>query len=412
MRIYIIFFLLLFCNISFALTVEEAVEKTLKNFPDIAIASRDIDLQQKDVDIAKGDFLPKLVLSSSYSYINPDDSPHSSSFYNELRLSYNLFSGFYNSNKLDIAKYNLKTKELSLNATTNLIVKNVKSAYFDALLYSRIYKFYNELYENSVKSYEFTKSKFDAGRALSIDVLKSLTEVKKYEAKKIEQKNNLINSLAILGYYTEEKYDINTELSSDFESIEFKSYEEYVAKFEENNPDVKIYDIKVYTANKQISQSRSAFMPILDLYGAISRNEKKSGKIETDTNSSSAGISLSWNLFNGFKDKNDYEKQKINYYNILDQKRKYIKDVKKEILVIYNRLKSAEESLRYQKDLVKVAEENFRLTSEAYELGRATLMELIKAKDELTSAKIDLMNLLNTIMQNYLSLEYYIGGKL
>lgn len=412
MKRYIFLALLFVGKLSFALTVDEAVEKALKNFPDIAISQRDVKIQQYDLESAKGDFLPKLVFSSSLSYTDPDDASETRSFYNELRLNYNLFSGFSHSNKLDISRYTLKTKELATLSTTNLIVKNVKSAYYDALMYKKIYQFYDELYKNALKTYEFTKSKFEAGRALSLDVLKSLTEVKKYETKKTELKNNLINALTVLGYYTEETYNLDLELSSDFSAIDLKNYEHYLSKFEESNPDLIAFDYKIQSTNKQISQTKSSFMPSIDLYGSIARSDTKKGNLESDTNSSSVGISLNWNLFNGFKDKNEYEKQKLNYYNTIEQKRKFVKDAKKDILITYNKLLSAGETLTYQKELVKVTEENFKLTSEAYELGRATLIELLKAKDELISSKIDLINLQNSITQNYLTLEYYTGGKL
>jgi len=48
-------------------------------------------------------------------------------------------------------------------------------------------------------------------------------------------------------------------------------------------------------------------------------------------------------------------------------------------------------------------------TIEAYELGRATLIELLKAKDEYTTANIDYVNIKNSLIQNYISLQYYIG---
>lgn len=412
MKRYIFLIILFVSKISYPLTVDEAVEKALKNFPDIAISQREVQIQQYDLEIAKGDFLPRLFFSSSLSYTDPDDAPETRSFYNELRLSYNLFSGFSHSTKLDISKYTLRTKELENLSITNMIVKNVKSAYYDALMYKRIYLFYDELYKNSLKTYEFTKSKFEAGRALSLDVLKSLTEVKKYETKKTELKNNLLNSLAVLGYYTDEKYDLDLELFTDFSNLDLKGFEYYFSKFEEGNPDLIAYNFKIQSANKQISHSKSSFMPSIDLYGAISRNDTKRGSLESDTNSSSVGVSLNWNLFNGFKDRNDYEKQKLNYYNTIEQKRKFVKDTKKEMLLIYNKIISALEMLTYQKELLKVTEENFKLTSEAYELGRATLIELLKAKDEMISSKIELINLQNSITQNYLILEYYTGGKL
>lgn len=406
----IVLIFILFFKIAFALSVEEAVEKGLKNFPDITISNREVDMQKFDIDSARGDFMPKLIFSSSYSHINPDDSPNMRTFNNELRLTYNLFSGFYSMNKLDISRYNLKIKETTLDSTRNLVAKNIKSAYFDALMYKKIYMFYDDLYKSAVKTYEFTKTKFEAGRALSIDVLKSLTDVKKYESKKVEQKSNLLNSLTILSYYTDEVYDINTELSSDFYELDLKERDYYLSKFIEKNPELAGFESKIKSSDAQLKQTRSSFMPTIDLFGAISREDAKKGGMESDTNSSSFGVSLSWNLFNGFKDKNDYEKQKLNYYNTLDQKRKFVNDSKRDIAVYYNKLLSAKENLVYMKELVKVAEQNFSLTSEAYELGRANLIELLRAKDELTSAKIDLINLLNSITQSYLNLEYITGG--
>ncbi|MCX8084623.1 MAG: TolC family protein [Calditerrivibrio sp.] len=408
-RLILLFFLV--CGSSvFALTVDEAVEKALKHFPEISISKRNVDMQKLDVEIARGDFYPKLNFSSSYSISDQEGSPDSRSFNNEIKLGYNLFSGFSTVTQLDSTRLMLRSKELTLKSTNNLVIKNVKSAYYDALMNYKIFRYYDELYNTSLKTYEFTKAKYESGRSLRIDMLKSLTEVKKYETKKNDLKNQYLSSLTLLGYYTGEQYDEKTVLASDFPDINLLTLENYLQRLEQTNPELKNYQIRSDMALKQLEQSKATFYPSLDLFGTISHNYYKRGSVETNANTASLGISLTWNLFDGFKDKNSYKKQKLNYYNILDEKRKYLNEAKKDLVLAQNKVASSKEMVTYLIKLIEVAEENYRLTSEAYELGRATIMELLKAKDELVSAKIDLVNNLNAMTQMYLNIQYLTGA--
>lgn len=408
-KIFCMFFVFLFLN-GYSATLEEILNKSLRDYPDVAIKERELKSQQLEIKRATGDFMPKLTFSSSYSISDPDDSDKTKTFYNELKLSYNIFSGFSSSNSLKIAKYTLNLAENSSAMMAKNIKKNVSSAYFDALTSYKLIKLYEELLESSKKTYEHTKSKFDVGRALKIDLLKALTEVKKYESKLFEQRNIFKNYLIVLGQYTGEQYDENIILETDFydPTIEDDPVS-YFKKAESTNLDVKSYNEKIYISEKEIEKAKSTLLPGIDMYGSIYNNKVDKGGNSNDTTAASVGISLSWNIFNGNKDTLGIEKQKISYYNTIDEKRKFLLTLKKDIFTTYNNVKSAKENLIYLKNLLEVSSESYRITNEAYELGRANLIELIKAKDELILATIEYTNNRNKLIQNYISLQYLVG---
>ncbi|MCA1926906.1 MAG: TolC family protein [Calditerrivibrio sp.] len=408
-KIFFMLFVFLFFN-GYAATLEEFLDKSLKDYPDILIKERDIKTQQIEVKRVEGDFMPKLNFSSSYSISDPNDSDSTKTFYNELKLSYNIFSGFSSTNNLKIAKYTLNLAENSSNLMAKTIKKNVSSAYFDALTSYKLIKFYEELLKSSQKTYENIKSKFEVGRSLKIDVLKALTEVKKYESKLFEQKSIFKNYLIILGQYTGEQYDDNISLETDFYEPQIDNDPtSYFKKAESNNLELKSYNEKIALSEKEISKARSTLLPSIDIYGSIYNNNVDRGRSSTDTTVASAGILLSWNIFNGNKDTLGIEKQKISYYNTIDEKRRTVLTLKKDLFTTHNKIKTAKENLTYLKSLLEVSSENYKITNEAYELGKATLIEVIKAKDELILATIEYTNNSNTLIQNYISLQYLVG---
>jgi len=201
-RIYILLLLCIYSTAD-ALTLDDAINKALRAYPDILIKEREMQSRSLDVRISGGDFLPQLTFTSSYSAADSDKTRATDTFTNELRLNYNLFSGFYSYNSYNISKLSLKVAENTLTLTSKLIKKNVISAYYNALANYNLMKYYEEIYNSSLKTYEFTKSKYDVGRALYIDVLKSLTDLKKSETNLVEQRNMYINSLVALSQYTE-----------------------------------------------------------------------------------------------------------------------------------------------------------------------------------------------------------------
>jgi len=210
-----------------------------------------------DVRISGGDFLPQLTFTSSYSAADSDKTRATDTFTNELRLNYNLFSGFYSYNSYNISKLSLKVAENTLTLTSKLIKKNVISAYYNALANYNLMKYYEEIYNSSLKTYEFTKSKYDVGRALYIDVLKSLTDLKKSETNLVEQRNMYINSLVALSQYTDEDYDNNTVIETDFFTPEIKpSHLYYLDMAQKNNLDLRNAMEQIKISEREIKRSQ------------------------------------------------------------------------------------------------------------------------------------------------------------
>jgi len=61
-------------------------------------------------------------------------------------------------------------------------------------------------------------------------------------------------------------------------------------------------------------------MPSVDLYSAAYKENYDSGYSDTNSNNLTAGVSLTWNLFNGNKDIFNIGKMKLAYYNSIDEK--------------------------------------------------------------------------------------------
>lgn len=410
MKKILVIALLLTLKNGYSLTLEDAFHKALNNYPDISIKQRELEISEMEIKRSKGDFLPKLTFTSSYSISDPDNTEKSKVFNNEIKLTYNLFSGYSTKSTIEISKYNLMISQNTKTLTENFIRKNVASAYFDAVTNKKLMEHYGKLLENAKKVYDFTKTKFEVGRALSIDVMKALTDVKKYEAKLQQQKNSYLNSLVNLGLYTDEKYTIDTILETDFPIINLDDdLAFFIKKGEENNIDINTFNYRIKSAKEDIKKNQSTLFPSLDIYGSYSNSNIDKGSINNTINTTSIGISLTWNIFNGKKDILNVEKQKLSYYNTIDEKRKALLNLKKDISTLFNNIVSSKKNLTYLEDLVSVTTENYKLTQEAYELGRASLIELLRSQDELTSAKLDYINTYNSLLQNFLTLKYLIG---
>jgi len=209
----------------------------------------------------------------------------------------------------------------------------------------------------------------------------------------VQQLSNAKRGLnLILGVGKEVIYDVETGV--DFN--EFLNLKELQQKTTAKNISLKQREKNIAISEFNIKISKANYLPSLGLntsYGwNQSENPATSFLAGSTSNGLNAGLSLSWNLFDGGATKTRVANAKIALENQqigLEQQK----------VIVENNLKNTWENYKNQRFILKTqesnvltAKNNFERTQERYQLGQVTSIEFRQAQMNFISSKAALNN--------------------
>ena len=136
-----------------------------------------------------------------------------------------------------------------------------------------------------------------------------------------------------------------------------------------------------------------------------------SDAIKTIDNSKYLNISatVSIPIFSGFSTENQVQIAKVNAENKDVELTELERNIKRNIQKNYLDLQAAEKSLSVNDKNVKAAEENRRIEEEKYSLGSGTLLNVLIANSNYTTARTNYINAKFAYVVLSEQLKYYLG---
>jgi len=419
-KIYKITFLLLLSTyISYAqelLTKEQAVSIALENNYGIRMAENSVKIAENNKSIFNSGYLPSVVASAGANYSNDnstatrqDDSTveinnaESSGYNGSVGLNYTLFDGLgrsYNYKRLK-EQYNLSELEAETVIQNSLL--QIFTNYFEVARITENKKNIAESLVISKQRLERMTYGFEYGQNTKLEVLNAEVDVNSDSILYINEHRLLANSKRnlnlLLGREVTEDFIVNTE-------VEFNlifDFNQLLEKANEYNIEVQKIDKSIIISEYDIKISKSNLYPFLNLnasYGYNNSNNNQTSLFKSiERDGLSAGVSLSWNIFNGGSNRIAVQNSKIFADNVQVQKEQVTNELERNVanaLEIYNNtifIMNAEEVN------VETNERNFERSEEQFKLGQITSIEfrlaqqnLLLAKSSLNQAKYDAKN--------------------
>lgn len=197
-------------------TSKEIYEKALTFREDIKFSESNVDLANKDLEIAKGAYYPTLSAFVNYNtrYSDQNYDPVTGDligFKDQLwlndgisygaQLNIPIFNGFSVRNSVERSKISVKKAELQLQQDKLTLETNVNQSYVDVKSYSKGYEAAQKTLEARRLAYEYSKEKYNAGLMNAFDYSQAQSRVDDAEAQVISAKYNYIFRLKVLEYY-------------------------------------------------------------------------------------------------------------------------------------------------------------------------------------------------------------------
>ena len=167
-----------------------------------------------------------------------------------------------------------------------------------------------------------------------------------------------------------------------------------------------------YGADLMVSRSYAVLWPTLSAFFSYNRSHEGFAKVygSWDKNwNMNWGLSLRWNLFNGFNDKVRIQKNKLAHRSYLVTQEETKRNLKSEIVNQIDTFNSYLEIIDINEDNLEAAQEEFRLAEERYRIGSGTALEVREAQVNLNRAEQTLVAAKYNARMTQASLEQILG---
>lgn len=404
------------------LNLEDAISMALSNNHGILIAQQEEAALKTGINRGAVGLLPSLRANSgaNYSYSSTDQEFNGGLFpaiegreasqnnqSAKVSASYLLYNGgarikLYSKLKASGGLYELQTK-ITIESTLIQVV----NAYYDVV------RVYNQL-ELVRKSLEISRDRVqrvqinnEFGNASKIDFLNAQVDFNMDSSNVVSGELNLRKSKNELNYLLGRKIALEFDVNREIILSELNDVSEYTKNAKENNTLSLLSAIQLDMSEIDKKIANSNFMPVLSTnldYG-YSGSASDVGVFKSASSIGYTGsISLTWNLFDGFKKQKALEKAKI-YIDVNTSKQQQILlSIEREVQNYYDALSQNTKLINLENKNREVAQLNLERSLDLLNNGSITSIEFRQAQLNL----LQIENRINNLNYTMKVLDYQL----
>ncbi len=350
------------------------------------------------------DFSLSTTYNDNYSYVfgNKNYNSYTLNLLG-LKASYVLFDGMRNFASYSKLKYASKLSYYKSKSIAEGIILQVIQQFNQIALLQEKVGIARESMEISRQRLLRQKEKEKFGQSGNVDYLSAVVDFNKdslnyiYAVTQLEQAKQNFNGL------------LNRDIDLDFTADGKITYKQIPNKEEllqlalKNNSDFNSAKEEINISKEEKRIANSAFFPKLNIesgYGYNTMQDEFAVDFNEPNKSFYAGVTLQYNIFNGFQ--NDIYKQnaEIQLQNSKLSERDAELKLRAEISNAYIAYENSKTALELEKTSLQTTELNFKRMKEMYELGKVTLTQFREAQLKLIGAKNRISELKFSIKNN------------
>ncbi|MGK0322952.1 MAG: outer membrane protein TolC, partial [Psychroserpens sp.] len=319
-RIYTTCFLVFFGIIGNAqqvLTTDEAVKLALEHNYGIKIANNTVEVAENNSGILNSGYLPTVTgnAGATLDIQNSEgqriegpavlaEGVETRRYNASVNLNYTLFDGLgrlYNYKRL---KEEYQLSELEARETIETTMLQLFSIYYSVAQLSENTDALEETLIISKDRLTRVGYQFDYGQNTKLDVLNAEVDINNDSIDLINIEQQLRNTKRdlnfVLGNQIIENYNVDTTLNFLFQL----NKEDLLEKTKQNNVSLLQAEKNINISQFDIKTNKAQFLPTIGLVGSYGWNESATDNplafiVQSTTSGLSAGVNLSWNLFDG-----------------------------------------------------------------------------------------------------------------
>jgi TolC family type I secretion outer membrane protein len=394
------------------LTLDECVKIALEKNSQLLNAERRVRVAESGVTIARANLLPRLnsnfsssrtreVFRETRTVLNAGNLFQTAgTYYNFHSASFSLnqtvfdFGATWNS--IRQANSSKEASDFTFRSTKQTTIASVYERYYQLLKDIRLLEVAREAVRQNEEQLKLTESRYEIGAAPQGEVFRTKTTLGDAKISLIQQENAVRISQATLNVTLGFNPDVPLEITDPPDVDTPKTYDkaQVMQKALQNNPGLHRYDADMKAASYGLKVAKTQFLPTLSINASYARSDPNFDPVYSNfdkTFNARVSASVSWNLFNGFADKADVDREAANYSIARESKIEQERLLRQQVQQAVFNLEAAREISTLNNDNLLSAEEDMRLAQERYRVGAGTLLDVITAQVNLTRAKSTLV---------------------
>lgn len=417
------------------LTLSECVKIAIENNTSIKQAEYAVQSQSASVTQAYGVFLPNLNLSGNWNRTRRESdltfipglgtvpfrtSQTLNSFSTTASTSILLFNGFANFASLNRAKENYLSADYNFKRMRQSVIFQTYQLYLNVLRNKQLLKVAEDNLKRSQRQLERILEANRVGSVSLADVYKQEVQVGNDELTLIRAQADYNKAkadlLVYLGLLPTDDYEFeDPSISMEIDTTEFSALREQVKNLDimiskalDSRPDYKSAISNLNAAKSGVTIAMSGYMPTISASASYNLSSNDLSTLPKNR-SMGFGINISFPIFDRLQLQTQVQQAKINVKSAESQleqvKRQITADVKKAMLDLESAMKQIEVAERQ----VRSAELDLKTAEEKYNIGAGTLLDLLIATANYTSAVSARVNAIYSYIVAKVQLQFVIG---
>jgi len=391
------------------MTAEDAIRIGLKNNFDIQIARNQQKIAENNRGKGTAGFLPTLDLAGDYQKAESDQDTNSPFSFGSttsdnlggmLNLNWTLFDGFGMFVNNDQYNQLAILGEYQARNIIETTVVAILSGYYNLVQQEQLLQVAVNARDISKTRLDKERVKQDLGSASSTDFWNAQVSYNNDNATLINQELRRLIARNDLNILLGRNVDTLVEVARQIiiPDLSFQ-YEEILGLAMKQNSRLTVARQNKKIADNNISLSSVYFYPRLSFIANYGYNERKvisdsprfTDPVETINREGLIGLNLTFNLFNGLRDKIDLQNARLEARNqefsLQDQENKIGAAVREKLETFYKRM----ELVDLEEQNVIAAEKNLQLNQDRYDIGAASSLEFRDAQVNLIRSQSTLI---------------------
>ncbi|ELR73813.1 putative outer membrane protein TolC [Fulvivirga imtechensis AK7] len=410
------------------LTLQQAIERALKNNYSIKIARNNQQIAKNNYTRGNAGFLPDLSLDYNRTYgvqsfeqqrasgdvVNRDGAQNQREVYGAA-LNWTIFDGFKMFTTYDQLGELNEQSEQATQAQIELLVYNISTAFYTAAQEKERLALYKSNVELSEERLRIAKDKYELGKASKLEYLQAQVDLNADKSAMIRQmetftikKLDLMRLMAVeveadtLPFVIEYTItnDQNLQLAVLLDNMESENAELLALRKEQI---IALHNEKITKGDR---------LPEVGLFANYSRSnfESPAGFVLSGSSDDlTYGLTARWTLFDGFNVQRRIENTKIQYQSAQYQYADKLLEYNTAIKTRFVNYKNSLDLLALEGENLDVAKENNEIAQERYQIGLSNALELRESQINLINAELRYQDAAFAAKQAEVELKYLSG---
>lgn len=391
--------------------LERLIDAALSINPGIKDGFAKTEISKTEINLSKSALLPRISTDASYTLTNQNSVGNDyGSVSSGVNVNQALWQNGKNKALIKQSEFLYQAELSEFEAKKQELILQVKFSYFNLLRYRKLFKVSENNLLQAELFLEAAKEKNKLGIGKYSDILKAESELAdakyisknySYSLKDAENELSRLTGLSIsVNSLSNDQFDL------DFNSYEIFENDSLFAIAIKNYPELGVLE------NIRSSQEFYEKAVKADLFPTVSANAGYNwyyNPVFKGQDIWNAGITVSWDLFDGNRRKNQIKIEQLRSQSYQYQKEDLLLELKKEIANRLNALNEAQDQIRISKVLMKSTSENLKMLEEEYKQGISSMLELTNARTDDFNAKAKYINVITGYELAKAQLEIIIG---